>query len=178
MLLQAYKGFLMAISMYQMSVPLFLKMLDNLSAILDKGAAFAESKKIEPAVLLGYRLAPDMLNLTRQVQIASDHAKRASARLAGVEPPAYEDGEASFADLKARIDKTVAFIKALKPEQFDGSEAREIKLKVGGTEKALTGQVYFLHNALPNFFFHVTTAYAILRHCGVQIGKGDFIGQL
>jgi len=168
----------MAITMYQMSVPLFLKVLGNLSAILDKGAAFAEAKKVEPAVLLGYRLAPDMLNLTRQVQIASDHAKRASARLAGIEPPAYEDSEASFADLKARIAKTVAFIQALKPAQFDGSEAREIKLKVGGVDKTLSGQTYFLHNALPNFFFHTTTAYAILRHCGVEIGKGDFIGQL
>ena len=168
----------MAISMYQMSVPLFLKVLGNLSAILDKGAAFAEAKKVEPAVLLSYRLAPDMLNLTRQVQIASDHAKRASARLAGIEPPAYEDSEASFADLKARIAKTVAFIQALKPAQFDGSEAREIKLKVGGVDKTLSGQTYFLHNALPNFFFHTTTAYAILRHCGVEIGKGDFIGQL
>ena len=168
----------MAITMYQMSVPLFLKVLGNLSAILDKGAAFAEAKKVEPAVLLSYRLAPDMLNLTRQVQIASDHAKRASARLAGIEPPAYEDSEASFADLKARIAKTVAFIQALKPAQFDGSEAREIKLKVGGVDKTLSGQTYFLHNALPNFFFHTTTAYAILRHCGVEIGKGDFIGQL
>jgi hypothetical protein len=165
-------------SMYQMSVPLFLKTLGNLSAILDKGAAFAASKKIEPSVLLGYRLAPDMLNLTRQVQIASDHAKRASARLAGVEAPPYEDNEASFDDLKARIDKTIAFIKTIKPEQIDGSETREIKLKMSGTEKTLSGQTYYLHNALPNFFFHVTTAYAILRHCGVEIGKGDFIGQL
>jgi hypothetical protein len=165
-------------SMYQMSVPLFLKTLGNLSVILDKGAAFAASKKIEPSVLLGYRLAPDMLNLTRQVQIASDHAKRASARLAGVEAPPYEDNEASFDDLKSRIDKTIAFIKTIKPEQIDGSETREIKLKMGGTEKTLSGQTYYLHNALPNFFFHVTTAYAILRHCGVEIGKGDFIGQL
>jgi len=168
----------MAISMYQMSVPLFLKTLGNLSAILDKGAAFAAAKKVEPAVLLGYRLAPDMLNLTRQVQIAADHAKRASARLAGVEPPVYEDNEASFAELKARIDKTVAFIKTLKPAQIDGSESREITLKLGGVDKTLSGQTYFLHNALPNFFFHTTTAYAILRHCGVDVGKADFIGQL
>jgi hypothetical protein len=168
----------MAISMYQMSVPLFLKTLSNLSAILDKGAAFAEAKKVDPSVLLGYRLAPDMLNLTRQVQIASDHAKRACARLAAVEAPAYEDNEASFADLKARIDKTVAFIKTLKPEQIDGSETREIKLKLGGADRTLSGQTYYLHNALPNFFFHTTTAYAILRHCGADIGKADFIGQL
>jgi hypothetical protein len=168
----------MAISMYQMSVPLFLKTLGNLSAILDKGAAFGEAKKIDPAVLLGYRLAPDMLNLTRQVQIASDHAKRACARLAGVEAPAYEDNEASFADLKARIAKTVAFINTLKQAQFDGAETRDIKLKVGGVDKTLSGQTYFVHNALPNFFFHTTTAYAILRHCGMDIGKADFIGQL
>lgn len=166
----------MTISMYQASVPVFLKMLDNLAAILDKGAAFAAAKKIDPPVLLGYRLAPDMLNLTRQVQIASDHAKRATARLAGIEAPAYEDNEASFAELKARIDKTVAFIKTVKPGQIDGSEDRQITLKIGGSDKTFTGQTYLLHNALPNFFFHTTTAYAILRHCGVEIGKKDFIG--
>jgi len=168
----------MTISMYQASVPVFLKMLDNLAAILDKGAAFAAAKKIDPPVLLAYRLAPDMLNLTRQVQIASDHAKRAAARLAGIEAPVYEDNEASFAELKARIDKTVAFIKTVKPGQIDGSENREITLKVGGNDKTFTGQTYLLHNALPNFFFHTTTAYAILRHCGVEIGKKDFIGQV
>jgi hypothetical protein len=164
--------------MYQVSVPVFLKMLGNLAAILDKSAAFAEAKKIDPSVLLGYRLAPDMLSLTRQVQIAADHAKRGAARLAGIEAPAYEDNEASFAELKARIDKTVAFINTVKPAQIDGSEAREITLKLGGNSKTLTGQTYLLHNALPNFFFHVTTAYAILRHCGVEIGKSDFLGQI
>ncbi|MGH8677702.1 MAG: DUF1993 domain-containing protein [Burkholderiales bacterium] len=168
----------MAISMYQVSVPVVLKTLGNLAAILDKAEAFAAAKKVDPSVLLGYRLAPDMLNFTRQVQIASDHGKRAPARLAGVEPPAYEDNESSFADLKARIDKTVAFIKTLKPGQIDGSETREIALKVGGIDQTLSGQTYLLHNALPNFFFHVTTAYAILRHCGVEIGKNDFIGQI
>src|SRR5690349_21519367 len=141
--------------MYQVSVPVFLKTLGNLSAILDKAAAFAEAKKVDQSVLLGYRLAPDMLSLARQVQIASDHAKRGSARLAGVEPPAYEDNEASFAELKARIDKTVAFINTLKPAQFDGAETREITLKLGGNTKTVTGQPYLLHNALPNFFFHV-----------------------
>ena len=168
----------MPLSMYQASVPVFLKALGNLSAILDKGAAFAAAKKIEPAVLLGYRLAPDMLSLTRQVQIASDHAKRGTARLAGIEPPSYEDNETSFAELKARIDKTVAFINTVKPAQIDGSETREITLKLGGNAKTLSGQTYLLHNALPNFFFHVTTAYAILRHCGVEIGKSDFLGSL
>jgi len=166
----------MTISMYQASVPVFLKMLDNLTVFLDKGEAFAAAKKIDPPVLLGYRLVPDMLNLTRQVQIASDHAKRATARLAGIEPPVYEDNEVSFADLRARIAKTVAFVKSVKPEQIDGSEDREIKLKVGGNDKTFTGQTYLLLNALPNFFFHTTTAYAILRHCGVDVGKKDFIG--
>jgi hypothetical protein len=168
----------MAISMYQVSVPVFLKTLGNLSAILDKGAAFAEARKVDPSVLLGYRLAPDMLNLTRQVQIASDHAKRGTARLAGIEAPVYEDNEASFAELKARIERTIAFIDTAKPAQIDGSEAREIALKVGGNTKTISGQTYLLHNALPNFFFHVTAAYAILRHCGVDIGKSDFIGQI
>lgn len=168
----------MTISMYQASVPVFLKTLGNLAAILDKGAGFAAAKKIDPSVLLTYRLAPDMLNLTRQVQIAADHAKRAVARLAGIEAPAYEDNEASFADLKARIDKTIAFIKTLKPGQIDGAEDRDIALKVGGSDTTLTGQTYLLHNALPNFFFHTTTAYAILRHCGVEVGKKDFIGQV
>lgn len=168
----------MTISMYQVSVPVFVKTLGNLATILDKGAAFAAARKVDPAVLLAYRLAPDMLNLTRQVQIAADHAKRAPARLAGIEAPVYEDKEASFADLKARIDKTIAFINSLKPGQIDGSEAHEITLKSGGNSQTLSGQIYLLHNALPNFFFHVTTAYAILRHCGVDIGKKDFIGPL
>ena len=168
----------MSISMYQASAPVFLKTLDNLAAILDKGAAFAAARKVEPSVLLAYRLAPDMLNLTRQVQIAADHAKRAVARLAVIEAPVYEDNEASFAELKARIDKTIAFINTLKPGQIDGSEDRDITLKVGGSDKTLKGQTYLLHNALPNFFFHTTTAYAILRHCGVDIGKKDFIGQI
>jgi hypothetical protein len=165
------KGFNMAISMHQVSVPIFLKTLGNLSAILDKGAAFAEAKKVEPSVLLGYRLAPDMLNFTKQVQISADHAKRAVARLAGIEPPVYEDNEATFAELKARIDKTVAFINTVKPSQIDGSEGRNITIKSGGKDKVLTGETYLVRNALPNFFFHVTTAYAILRHCGVDVPR-------
>jgi uncharacterized protein len=112
------------------------------------------------------------------VQIAADHAKRAPARLAGIEAPAYEDDESSFAQLRTRIDKTLAFIDTLKPGQIDGSETRNITLKIGGSDQILSGQAYLLHNALPNFFFHVTTAYAILRHCGVEVGKKDFIGQI
>jgi hypothetical protein len=152
-------------------------MLGNLSAILDKGAAFAAQKKVEPAVLLNYRLAPDMLNLTKQVQIATDHAKRGVARLAGVEAPVYEDNETSFAELKARIEKTLAFINGVQAARMDGSDARELTIKLGGKDRTLAGQTYLLHNAFPNFFFHVTTAYAILRHCGVEIGKADFLGQ-
>ncbi len=166
----------MALSMHQASVPVFVKTLGNLSAILDKGVAFAAAKKVDPSVLLGYRLAPDMFNLTRQVQLASDHAKRSCARLAGVEAPVYEDNEASVAELKARIDKTIAYLNTFKPAQSDGSETREITLKFGSFSQTLQGQAYLLHNALPNFFFHATTAYDILRHCGVDIGKKDFIG--
>ena len=168
----------MTISMYQASVPVFIKTLGNLSAILDKAVAFAEIKKVDPAVLLGYRLAPDMFNFTRQVQIACDFAKGAGSRLAGMEPPAYEDNETSFADLKARIDKTLALLHTFTPAQIDGSEERDINVKVRGNPVTYKGQAYLLHSVLPNFFFHATTAYAILRHCGVEIGKRDFIGQL
>jgi hypothetical protein len=164
--------------MYQASAPVFLKALGNLSAILDKGEAFAAAKKIEPQVLLNYRLAPDMLSLTRQVQIACDHAKRGIGRVAGAEIPVYEDNESSFAELKARIQKTIAFVKSVKPEQVDGSEAREITYKVAGETKTVKGQAYLLQNVIPNLFFHVTVAYAILRHCGVELGKADFLGKL
>ena len=168
----------MALSMYQASVPVFVKTLGNLAAILDKAAGFAAAKKVDQSVLLGYRLAPDMLNLARQVQIATDHAKGAPARLAGMEPPSFEDTEASFAELKARIDKVIAFLGTLKPAQVDGSEEREITLKIGANTRTYKGQPYLLHHALPNFFFHVTTAYDILRHCGVELGKKDYIGQV
>ena len=168
----------MALSMYQASVPVFVKTLGNLAAILDKAASFAAAKKVDQSVLLGYRLAPDMLNLARQVQIATDHAKGTSARLAGMEPPSFEDTEASFAELKARIDKVIAFLGTLKPAQIDGSEEREITLKIGANTRTYKGQPYLLHFALPNFLFHVTTAYGILRHCGVELGKKDYIGQV
>lgn len=168
----------MALSMYQASVPVFVKTLGNLAAILDKAAGFAAAKKVDQSVLLGYRLAPDMLNFARQVQIATDHAKGTSARLAGMEPPSFEDTEASFAELKARIDKVIAFLGTLRPAQIDGSEEREITLKIGANTRTYKGQTYLLHFALPNFFFHVTTAYGILRHCGVELGKKDYIGQV
>jgi len=164
--------------MYQTSVPVFVKTLGNLAGMLDKAAAFAAAKKVDESVLLGYRLAPDMLTLAKQIQIATDHAKGAPARLAGIEAPVFENTEASFTEFKVRIDKILAFLGTLKPAQIDGSEDRDISLKIGGNTLSYKGQPYLLHFALPNFFFHVTTAYAILRHCGVDLGKKDFIGQV
>ena len=166
----------MPISMYQASAPRFVNMLKNLSAILDKAQAHAEAKKIEPAVLLGCRLYPDMFTLTRQVQVACDNAKGAAARLAGVEVPKHEDTEQTFADLKARIAKTVDFVESFKPAQIDGTEEKEIHLKLGPLEVDWKGMQYLLGFALPNFYFHVVTAYDILRHNGVEIGKREYIG--
>jgi uncharacterized protein len=165
----------MAISMYQASVPVFIRNLNNLSAILDKAMAHADAKKIDHAVLLNLRLFPDMLNFIKQIQIATDFAKGAAARLAGVEVPKYEDTEVSFADLKARIQKTIAFVQTFTPAQIDGSEEREINLTIGGNALQLKGQSYLLHMVLPNFYFHATTAYAILRSNGVEVGKRDFV---
>lgn len=166
----------MSLSMYQASVPVFVRMLTNLSAILKKGEAYAQAKKIEPAVLISARLYPDMFALTRQVQIASDTAKGCASRLAGQEPPSYPDTEQTFAELYARLDKTIAHLKSLKPAQIDGSEERPIELKMRDRTIHTKGREYLLERALPNLFFHVTTAYAILRHNGVEIGKGDFLG--
>jgi len=166
----------MSLSMYQASVPVFQRTLGALDAILDKAAAYAEERKIDPAVLLSARLYPDMFALTRQVQIATDHAKGAPARLAGVAVPSFEDNEKTFPELKARIGKTLNFIGTLKPGQIDGSEARDISLKAGPQELSFKGQDYLLFFALPNFYFHATTAFAILRHNGVSIGKLDFLG--
>ncbi len=168
----------MPISMYQASVPAFRQTLSALSAILDKAAAHAAARKIEPSVLLGARLYPDMLPFTRQVQLASDFAKGAGARLAGIEVPRYEDTETSFHELKARIAKTLAFLDGLKPAQIDGSEERRITLTIAGQPVVLAGLAYLVHFALPNFYFHATTAYDILRHCGLEVGKRDFIGSL
>jgi hypothetical protein len=164
--------------MYQASVPAFLKMLKNLSAILDKAEAFAAARKIDPEVLLNWRLAPDMFPLTRQIQIAADFAKGTTARLAGAEVPKYADEEKSFAELKARIAKTVKFVEGFAARDIDGSEARDISLTVGGQEMHFKGEPYLVHFALPNFYFHATTAYGILRACGLEIGKRDFIGQI
>lgn len=166
----------MSLSMYQASVPVFQKMLGNLKAILQKAEAHATAKKIDPSVLLNARLYPDMFALTRQIQIATDVAKGACCRLTGTEIPAYEDKEASFAEIYARIDKTLALIGTFKPEQIDGQEARDIVITPGGKEMKFKGQVYLLHWALPNFYFHIMTAYAILRHNGVEVGKMDYLG--
>jgi hypothetical protein len=166
----------MSISMYQASAPRFANMLKNLSAILEKAQAHAEAKKIDPEVLLESRLYPDMLPLVRQVQIASDNAKGAVARLAGVEVPKYEDTEETIADLRARLAKTIDFVESIKPAQIDGSEANDIHLKLGPREVSWKGMQYLLGFALPNFYFHVVTAYDILRHNGVEVGKRDFIG--
>jgi len=163
--------------MYQACTPVFTRALTNLSAIFDKAAAHAQAKKIDQAVFMAARLAPDMLALPRQVQIASDTARRTVARLSGQEAPPLDDNEASFADLKARIAKTIDYMKTVPAAQIDGSEERSIAMKVGGNDIKFTGRDYLLGFALPNFFFHVTTAYNILRHNGVEIGKMDFLGR-
>ena len=168
----------MKISMYQTSVPAFVRALGNLAAVLDKGAAFAEARKIDPAVLVNSRLFPDMFPLARQVQIVTDNAKGGAARLAGLEPPKYEDTESSFPELKTRIEKTMSFLKTFRPEQIDGSEERTINLKLGRETLTLQGLPYLLNLVLPNIYFHSVTAYGILRHNGVDVGKSDYLGKL
>lgn len=167
----------MSLSMYEASVPVFTQLLTALDGCLAKAAAHAAEKKIEPDALLRARLFPDMFDLVRQVQIACDFAKSVPARLADVEVPSYEDNEASFADLHARIAKTLAFIATLDAAKFEGSDARTVVLRPGTPkEKHLGGKAYLLGYGLPQFFFHVTTAYALLRHNGIEIGKKDFMG--
>jgi len=166
----------MSVNLYQVSVPTYIHSLKALAGVLDKGAKHAEAKGIDPAVLLGSRLYPDMLPLVKQVQIASDNSKGGAARLAGVEPPKFEDNEATFAELQARIHKTIAYLETLKPEQFNGAEERTITLQTRTGQTSFTGLKFLLHSSLPNFFFHCTTAYDILRHNGVEIGKRDFLG--
>src|SRR3989344_5936638 len=168
----------MSLSMYQASTPVFIRGLENLSAILDKAAAYAEARKIDPAILINARLAPDMFPLSRQVQIATDGAKGCAARLAGIEVPSYEDNEATFPELQARIKKTIAFLKSVSAAKIDGSEERKISLKLRGKDVSFLGQPYLLKFVLPNFFFHITTAYDILRHNGLEIGKPDYIGSM
>ena len=166
----------MTISMYQASVPRFVNILGNLSNILDKTQAHVDAKKLDTATLTTYRLFPDMLPMTTQVRIACDTAKGVVARLAGVEIPVYEDNEKTLADLKARIAKTIAFIKTMTPAQIDGTEDKEIVIKRGDKETRYKGMQFLLGHALPNFYFHVTTTYNILRHNGIEIGKRDYLG--
>lgn len=168
----------MPLGMYQASVPAFLTMLKTLTAILDKAEAYAAEHKIDPEVLLDWRLAPDMLPFMRQLQIAADFAKGTTARLAGAEVPKYADDEKTFAEIKARIAKTVKFVEGFSPKDIEGSEGRDITLPVGGQDMHFKGEPYLVHFALPNFYFHATTAYAILRRCGVDIGKRDFLGMI
>lgn len=168
----------MSLSMYQASAPALAAMLRNLDAILEKAQAHAAAKKIEPGVLLGARLFPDMYPLVRQVQIATDQAKGCVARLAAVEVPRYDDQEQSFDELRERLARTIAFIESFSAAQIDGSEERDIALKLGGRELAFKGAAYLTGFVLPNFYFHLVTAYNILRHNGVEIGKRDFTGGL
>jgi len=166
----------MAISMYQITIPVFTRVLNNLSAILNKAAAHAEAKKIDPSVFINARLAPDMFPLSRQIQIATDAVKGCAARLAGVEIPSFADTEASFPELQERIAKTIAFLNGITEAQLEGSESKTVSLKVRGNDVELKGLVYLNGFANPNFYFHVTTAYDILRHNGVELGKMDFLG--
>jgi uncharacterized protein len=162
--------------MFYSSVPVFVHFLKSLSAILKKAEDYCAAKKIDPAVMLSQRLYPDMLALTRQVQIATDAAKAAGARLAGIAVPSFPDEEKTFAELQARIAKTSDFLSTLSKSQFDGAESRTISFKAGQRDFSLTGAEYLGKWALPNFFFHVTTAYNILRHNGLEIGKPDYLG--
>ncbi len=166
----------MTISMYQASVPRFVNILGNLSGILDKAQAHVDARKLDPASLTTYRLFPDMLPMAKQVQIACDTAKGAVARLAGMEPPAYEDNETTLAQLVERARKTVKYLETLKPAQIDGSEERTVTWKAGEQTRSMQGMPYLLNRVLPNLFFHCTTAYNILRHNGVEIGKRDYLG--
>lgn len=167
----------MALSMYQASVPVFSHMLNNLAAILEKAQAHCATHKIDPAALLQFRLYPDMFPFARQVLVACDHARNGAARLAGVEAPEPGGDGASFAGLIARVHATVAYLETFTAAQIDGSEAREVVVRRGETVNTYTGQDYLLNRALPNFYFHVTVAYAILRHNGVPLGKKDYLGR-
>ena len=168
----------MTLSMHQASAPLFRQGLDALAAVLDKAVAQCAERKIDPAVLLADRLAPDMFPFTRQVQLACDFAKNTLSRLAGREPPRFEDIETTMPELQERIARTLALVDGVPAAAVDGAEGRTVTLSIGGQTMSFRGQDYLLHFALPNFFFHLTAAYLILRHNGIQIGKRDFIGAI
>lgn len=163
------------LSIYDTAITPLKRTLNNLAGILQKGEAYADSKKVDHQVLLDARLFVDMYPLTRQIQIATDMSKGAGARLAGIEVPKYEDNETSFAELQARITKTIAFLDSIRPEQLEGAETREITITVRKVDLKFSGQDYLLKWVLPNVYFHVTTAYNILRHNGVELGKSDFL---
>jgi hypothetical protein len=169
----------MSLSMYQASVPVMQRRMRQLMGILDKAEAHCTAKKIDPEVMINARLYPDMFPLKRQIQIASDMAKMAAARLSGTEAqaPKWEDNEKSFADLKARLQRSIDYIGSFKPAQIDGTEAKDINLTIGGQPAVLKGQMYLLNHAFAHFNFHCITAYNILRHNGVEIGKGDWVGK-
>lgn len=163
-------------NMYELTVPQFINILTQVGRWLDKAQAFAEQKKFNPDVLLGSRLAPDQFPFTRQVQILSDHTKNGAARLAGVEPPKFEDNETTLAEVRARIAKTIEYLNTFKPEQFQGAAERDITIPTRTTPKHMVGSHYLVQFCLPNMYFHAATAYAILRHNGVELGKADFLG--
>jgi uncharacterized protein len=167
----------MSLTMYQASVPVFVRMLTNLVAILEKAAAHCEERKIDPAVLINFRLYPDMFAFAKQVQIAADAAKNGAAYLAGVEPPKFDNAEQTFAELIERVKKTIEFVNGFAPERIDGTEEKEVNIPRGDTMLTYRGQAYLLNRVLPNFFFHITTAYDILRHNGVELGKRDYLGK-
>ncbi len=166
----------MSLSMHQASIPGFIRTLENLSLILDKAAKHAETKKIDPSIFTSARLAPDMLPLTRQIQIATDGVKGCAARLAGIEIPSYADTETTFPELKERIAKTITFLKSVPADKIDGSEEKAIEVKYGEHTRKFVGQPYLLNFVIPNFYFHTSIAYAILRNQGVELGKMDFLG--
>jgi len=168
----------MKLSMYDVTVPVFIRVMNSLAAILEKGAAHAEARKIDPAVLVQGQLFPDMFPLARQVQVASDTAKYGAARLAGAEAPTYEDNETTFAELIARVRNTAAYVETLKAEAFEGAEDRTVTWQARGKSRSMQGKPYLLHHVLPNLYFHVTTAYNILRHNGVELGKMDYLGPM
>ena len=165
----------MTISMSSASLPVFQSMLGNLGHILDKAQAHAEARKFDPAALLQYRLAPEMLPFTRQIQVACDAAKNGVARISGVEAPRYEDNEATFPELKTRIRKTLDYLATVPAERLNGTEDKDITFTAGQTTRTMKAEAYLKHWALPNFFFHITMAYAILRHNGVELGKSDYL---
>lgn len=167
----------MPLTIYQATVPVFIHMLNNLAGILDKAAGHCATRKIDPAALIHARLYPDMFDLARQVQVVCDHARNGAARLAGSDAPELGKTEQTFAELKERIRKTIAYLETLRPEQFEGAETREIAIKRGETRVTSDGLDYLLNRLLPNFYFHVTTAYDILRHNGVELGKRDYLGR-